>query len=424
MQNIVIDKPYRFIPPHAGTFWPRLLHLYGRRYLDKNYGLERFEFRGLERLQASIAAGHGIMLAANHCRPCDPMVLGFMAGRIHCYPHIMASWHLFMQGGMTSWLLPRIGTFSVYREGLDRESLKCAIDLLARAQRPLMIFPEGFVSRTNDRLNNLMEGTAFIARNAAKRRAEATPPGKVVIHPAAVRYFFQGDLDRALSQVLEDIEHRLSWQSQKHLPLVERIAKAGSALLTLKELEYLEKPQSGTMAERLAPLIDRLLLPLEREWLKGEREGDVPSRVKSLRAAILPQMIGGEIDERERARRWRQLADVYLAQQLSLYPPGYFDSPPAREQLLETVERFEEDLTDAARIHRPFQVVVEVGEAIEVGPTRQRGAESDPIMVQLRDALERMLAESKARGNVETASRGVYPLGKNRQTRSHFQPRG
>ena len=408
MQNIVIDKPYGFIPPHTGTFLPWLLHFIGTHYLRKNYGLEQFDFRGLERLQASIEAGHGIMLASNHCRPCDPMVVSYMTARIHCYPHIMASWHLFMQGELTSRILPLIGTFSVYREGLDRESLKCAIDLLARAKRPLMIFPEGFVSRTNDRLNNLMEGTVFIARNAAKRRAETTPPGKVVIHPVAVRYFFLGDIDRALSIVLEDIEHRLSWQSQKHLPLVDRIAKAGSALLTLKEIEYLENPQPGSLAERLTLLIDRLLAPLEQEWLKGKREGDVPSRVKSLRAAILPQMVNGEIDEAERTRRWRQLADLYLAQQLSLYPPEYFDSPPTREQLLETVERFEEDLTDVARIHRPFQVLVEVGEAIEVGPTRQRGVESDPIMVQLHDALESMLADSKKRpGAMPTLAVGM-----------------
>ena len=397
MQNIVIDKPYRFISPHTGTFWPWLLHFYGTRYLGKNYGLEEFDFRGLDRLRASIAAGHGIMLASNHCRPCDPMVVGYMANRIGSYPHIMASWHLFMQGGMTGWLLPRVGAFSVYREGLDRESLRCAVDLLASAKRPLLIFPEGFVSRTNDRLNSLMDGTVFIARGAAKKRAEMTPPGKVLIHPVAVRYFFQGDIDRALADVLEDIEHQLSWRPQRHLSFVARIAKAGSALLTLKEIEYLDKPQSGTLAERLTLLIDRLLSPLEQEWLKGKREGDVPLRVKSLRTAILPQMVNGDIDEQERARRWRQLADVYLAQQLSLYPPGYFDDPPTREQLLETVERFEEDLTDVARIHRPFRVVVEVGEAIEVGPTRQRGAETDPVMAQLRGALEGMLARSKTR---------------------------
>jgi 1-acyl-sn-glycerol-3-phosphate acyltransferase len=398
MQNIVLDKPYRFIPPRTGTLLPWLIHFIGPRYLRNNYGLEQFEFLGLERLRTSIAAGHGIMLAANHCRPCDPMVVSYMANQIDSYPHIMASWHLFMQGGLISWILPRIGTFSVYREGLDRESLKCAIDLLAKAKRPLLIFPEGFVSRTNDRLNNLMDGTAFIARNAAKRRADATSPGKVVIHPVAVRYFFLGDLDNALSDILEDIERRLSWQSQKHLPILDRIAKAGGALLTLKEIEYFGSPQPGELGHRLSLLIDRLLAPLEQEWLKGVREGDVPSRVKSLRTAILPKMVNGDLDEQERARRWRQLADLYLAQQLFLYPPGYFDSPPTREQLLETVERFEEDLTDEARIHRPFKVVVQVGDAIEVAAGRQRGAEADPIMVQLHDSLKNMLAESKAKG--------------------------
>jgi len=25
LQNIVIDKPYQFVPPNYGTVWPRLL---------------------------------------------------------------------------------------------------------------------------------------------------------------------------------------------------------------------------------------------------------------------------------------------------------------------------------------------------------------------------------------------------------------
>ena len=96
-----------------------------------------------------------------------------------------------------AWLLQRVGVFSVYREGMDREALKCAIQILADAQRPLVLFPEGVISRSNDRLNHLMDGTVFIARNAAKQRAEQTPPGKVVVHPMAIRYFFLGDLEPA-----------------------------------------------------------------------------------------------------------------------------------------------------------------------------------------------------------------------------------
>ena len=88
----------------------------------------------------------------------------------------------------------RAGAFSVYREGMDREALKCAVQILVEAKRPLVLFPEGVVSRTNDHVNHLMDGTVFIARNAAKQRLTNGGTGKVVIHPTAIRYFFEGNL--------------------------------------------------------------------------------------------------------------------------------------------------------------------------------------------------------------------------------------
>ena len=70
---------------------------------------------------------------------------------------------------------------------------------------------------------------------------------------------------------------------------------------------------------------------------------------------------------------------------------------PTPEKLLETVERFEEDLTDKTRVHRPIHAVIEVGEAIEIPPGRDRGAESDSIMTQVRQQLETMLDALRAR---------------------------
>ena len=81
---------------------------------------------------------------------------------------------------------------------MDRESLKASIQILAAARRPLLIFPEGHITRTNDRLGPLLEGTAFIARSAARQRAEQTPPGAVVVHPVAIRYLFLGDLAKSV----------------------------------------------------------------------------------------------------------------------------------------------------------------------------------------------------------------------------------
>jgi hypothetical protein len=247
------------------------------------------------------------------------------------------------------------------------------------------------ITRTNDRLSHLMEGTAFIARSAAKQRSGMNPPGKVVVHPVAIRYSFGGDIGKTLTPVLEDIERRLTWQALSDSPLLNRIAKAGLALLTLKEMEYFGELQTGTLRHRLDGLIDRLLLPLEQEWLKGQRAGGTTTRIKTIRTAILPDMVAGDITEQERARRWRQLADTYLAQQIAFYPPEYFGEQTTPEQMLETVERYEEDLTDKVHIHRPLHAAVEVGEAIEVSPTRERGIDVDPVMAKIREQLETML---------------------------------
>ena len=397
MQNIIIEKPYKFVPPWHGDLWPRFLRLFLEGYLERSHGVKSVEVLGCEHLKRSIDAGHGILITPNHSRPCDPMVLAHMWNAVGRSFYIMASAHLFMQSSLQTFLLRRAGVFSVYREGMDREALKCAVQILVDAKKPLVLFPEGVVSRTNNRINHLMDGTVFIARNAAKQRAALNPAGKVVIHPVAIRYFFEGDIEKALVPVLENIERRFSWKPQAHKSLVDRIYKVGDALLTLKEIEYFEKPQTGDLKQRLTALIDHLLVPLETEWLKGKRENHVVARVKNLRTAILPEMVSGEINENERACRWQQLADIYLAQQLYFYPPEYFKPEATPEKLMETVERFEEDLTDQVTIHGPIRTVIQVGEAIEVSPVRERGVETDPVMLKIRADLERMMEELKSK---------------------------
>lgn len=397
MQNIVIAKPYHFVPPRLSLFWARIIQWYLPTYLRKSFGVTSWEFVGADRLHASLDAGSGVLLASNHCRPCDPMVLGLLAREVGRPFHVMASWHLFMQSRLQSFLLPRIGGFSVYREGLDREALKCATHILVDARFPLTVFPEGFVTRNNDRLMNLMDGVAFLARSAAKQRASSQRPGKVVVHPVFIRYFFEGEITETISPVLQEIEARLSWQPQNHLPMQDRIVKAGHALLTLKEIEYLGASQSDGVVDRLARLLDHLLRPLEKEWNVGTPDADTMTRVKRLRSAILPDMVHGTLTDEEIARRWHQLADLYVTQQLHCYSGDYLADAPTPERLLETVERYEEDLSDAARPHPPIHAVISVGEAIEATPTRDRSADSDPISDELRRQLGVMLVASKTR---------------------------
>jgi 1-acyl-sn-glycerol-3-phosphate acyltransferase len=391
MQNIVIDKPYKPVPPYRGRIWPSLMTMYVPHLLKKKYGITSVECINADLLKQSLTAGHGVLLTPNHSRDEDPFVVGMLSREVHSPFFILASWHLFMQDRLHAFLLRRAGAFSIYREGIDRTAVNTSVEILETAERPLVIFPEGIVSRANDRLNELMEGTALIARSAAKKRAKLQPPKKVVVHPIAIRYRYKGNVEGAAGSVLDQIETRLTWRKQQQLPLVERIYKTGGALLALKELEYLGEARTGPIDVRLQNLIDAILVPLELQWLEKKQEGTVPVRVKRLRTAILPDMADAKIDEPERQRRWKQLADLYLAQQLFNYPPDYVRSNPTPERLMETVERFEEDLTDRVTPHGPIHATVTVGEAIEASPTREGRGGDDPLMEQITARLKKLL---------------------------------
>ena len=112
---------------------------------------------------------------------------------------------------------------------LDRQALQAGVDILATTNRPLVVFPEGVISRTNDRLLSLMEGTSFIARSAAKKKKAK---GRVVVHPIGLRYRFEGDIEATLNETLDSIEQASFMASPDRIPdLTTRIYRVGEALL-------------------------------------------------------------------------------------------------------------------------------------------------------------------------------------------------
>jgi 1-acyl-sn-glycerol-3-phosphate acyltransferase len=397
MQKVVIAEPYQFVPPVYSEWWPTILRFYLRRYMRKSYGVHSVECRHVERLRASLAAEHSIMLAPNHCRMSDPLVLGVLGMEADCHPMAMASWHLFKQSTFQTFMIRRMGAFSVFREGNDRQAIDTAIDIMVARRRPLIIFPEGAITRHNDLIEEMMEGPSFIARQAAKRIKKQNLPNKVVIHPVAIRYAFEGDLAKTLEPVLEELELRFTWQPQKQFTLVERIDRIGQALLALKEVEFLGAPRSGNPFERAENLVQELLTNLEAKWQLKDTSGSVIARVKRLRTVILPELAAGKVTPEERELRWRDLAACYYAQQMSHYPRDYIlREKNLPERVVETVERFEEDFTDHMRVHEPFHAVIQVGEAIPVATQRIRDSISDPVMAEVRRQLQSMIDELAA----------------------------
>lgn len=394
MHEIFVDRPYQFTPPFTWEWPQRLLNKIGafKFLLRKQQGVVDYECRHVDRLRKSISEGHGIMLTPNHPRTSDPISMCYLCRETPVSLYTMASWHLFNQSAFTTFMVRLMGAFSVNREGLDRAAVDYAINVLVNAERPLLIFPAGATSRTNDRLMTFMDGPAFIARTAAKRRAKTG--GSVVVHPIGIKYLFQGDIEKMGNEVMTELEAQLSWSPTPDVPLIERIIRVGNALLTLKELEYGVVPEPGlSLRERQTNMVNSLLFPLEIEWLGSEQNGGIQSRVKNLRMKIFPDIARNAVEPTERERRLRHLEQTFLAQQIDCYPEKYVTELPSVDRLMETMEKFEEDLNGKCRVHGQLKVILDVGEAIEVSPIRDRQATSDPLIASIREQLQEKVDE-------------------------------
>ncbi|MGH7140149.1 MAG: 1-acyl-sn-glycerol-3-phosphate acyltransferase, partial [Pirellulales bacterium] len=104
MHNVVIEKPYSFFPPHHGRIWPKLLQRTLRWRLRREHGIVEVKCHGIELLQQSLAAGHGVLMTPNHSRVSDPFVIGELGRQTGTLPFTMASWHLFMHSRLQTFL--------------------------------------------------------------------------------------------------------------------------------------------------------------------------------------------------------------------------------------------------------------------------------------------------------------------------------
>jgi len=355
--TITADNSYQFIPPAFGRFMPMMLPYVFPFYLRLKDRIESIEYAGEAHLRESLRLGHRIILAPNHSRQYDPMLLGLVSQRLKQPFFWMTSWQKFRTNKFYAWIIRQVGGFSVFREGCDRQALKAAVKLLTSGGRPLVIFPEGEVSRTNDHLCPFMKGLSFIIKTALLKEKNGS---KVVVHPVAIKYVLSHPSTASLHQALDDIEDHFHWP-RSHANLLKRIVIVGKNMLTLKEMEYLGVTQTGELSERIHSMKEHILCQLEDEWLSGKPRSSFMSRVNSLRAAILHQQ---DISKRERDA----LDKIEWAVRLSNYPHDYLRHNPTLERMTETVKRLEEDSLRRERKHGRWKARIEIGAGLEVNP--------------------------------------------------------
>ncbi len=63
MQDIIVAKPYQFVPPIVSRVWIPLVRMYVPWKVRRSWGVSWPTFRHMEKLKESFDKGHGIILA-------------------------------------------------------------------------------------------------------------------------------------------------------------------------------------------------------------------------------------------------------------------------------------------------------------------------------------------------------------------------
>ena len=333
-----------FWAPRPNGVWRRVLSPLRKFYLKKFYAVASVELEGVAHLSC-VREGDGVLLTPNHSHDSDPHVMMEVGKRLKRQFYFMAAWQIFKgHRGIDGFVLQRMGAFSVDREGCDRRAMRQAIELMTSG-RWLVVFPEGEIYHTNERLTPLREGVAFMAGTAQKDLEKEAEGRKVWIVPVGIRYNYLEDVTPRLEVAMDELEERMKLKSGRKLSLAKRIIRFGDAMLTVREKEQLGKGGEGELAGRLKGLIGAILDRHEKTWLKkAEGDGSVSLRVKSLRQQLLEVWLDEKLEAEQRERAREALDDVQLVMQLYSYPGDYVLENPSVERMAETIEKFEEDV--------------------------------------------------------------------------------
>jgi hypothetical protein len=289
-----------------------------------------------------------------------------------------------------------MGAFSVDREGVDRRALRHATEVLIGGNA-LVVFPEGEIYRTNQRLTPLLEGVAFMGYTAQRELEESKRETRVWIVPAAIRYTFLEDICPTLAATMDRLEARLTLKPRPGDGLPERILRFGEVLLTIKEKEILGRSceNDGDLPTRLRNLTAAILLRLEEAHLgRTLDEETTPMRLKAVRRRLLETWADENASPDARGAAKRALDDAHLVLQLYSYPGDYLSEDPSPERMAETIDKFEEDIEGAIRPKGRRRALVRFGEPIDMkekaGAGRPRAIATE-ITDRLEDAIQSLL---------------------------------
>ena len=320
--------------------------------------------RGAENLVRLVRSGQSVLVAPNHADHADPALLVTVGRRHGLAFHFMAAREGFEKGALQSFVLQRSGAFSVDREGADLAAIRTAMNILRECRHPLVIFPEGEIWHHHEQLDLLNEGVATILLRAAEKLPEGKRSYAI---PTAIHITHDPSVAATFSPRLDELERRITWKPKSCVDPVERIYRLGSALLSIKEEEFLGESQKGELVGRIRSLQQHLVRQIEQQHGLAGSAQLIPLRLKTARHAIRQKLNAASPPSRGReAELYGHLEQLFVAQQLYSYPGQYLRRNPTPDRIAETIFKLEEDVLEHEHYPAPRFAEVTFGEPIDV----------------------------------------------------------
>lgn len=326
--------------------------------------------------------GKRALVCPNHSNRRDPEVMFAFSKEVQEDFNFIAAREVFdWRHGLNGWLLQKIGTYSVVRGAVDRDSFKMTRELLSKGKKKLVLFPEGEISRQNDTLLPLESGAAQLSFWALNDILKSDSKDTLYIVPIALKYVFTSDIQSNVRASLISLEEELGIKAND-ISIRTRIRAICKRLLAALEREYRiengkQTDENDNMNERVdflrKAILNNVANQLDIELSENKRELE---NVRVLRNSIDDFIYDTEQDgsdyekkvhdsEAERVRSLYKDLDR-VVNFISIYD-GYLSEHMTQERCADIVGRLEKEVLDVYENYKgPRTAIVRVGDPIDL----------------------------------------------------------
>ncbi|MBI1374778.1 MAG: hypothetical protein GC159_18820 [Phycisphaera sp.] len=406
-------KPNTFYPPKTSPTLIRLLRLGIRRSIRRKLDVTEIEISDADLDTLRRLKGQRVMLTPSHSGGFEPHIVMYLSKLLDDIYNFIAAIELFEQAPINSWLMPRLGVYSVIRGAIDRPSLSMTRKLLTDAERWLVVFPEGQTIWQNSTLVPFQQGVFQLAFKAYEDARKADNAAHLYCVPMAIKYVYLRDMHDDIDASLATLEHALAIDARAAdddhatpLSRYARLRRIAEAVVIANEKSHGVTPAEGaSMNDRIQGLKEFAIARLEQQLdITPPARATLLDRIRTLFNAVDRVVADDPAQspyEHALAEERQQVArtfydDLWRVLQFVAIYDGYVGESMTVERFMDVLCLLEKEVLKRRHVWGPRKALVRVGEPVDLRDrfdayTNDKRATASDVTMQIETAVRTML---------------------------------